>query len=253
MGALSVWSLAEFPEISPGDDLIGILCEALAKSDRPLANHDIIIVAQKIVSKAEDKFRRLSDVTPSDDARELAMRCGDKDPRLVELVLQDSRGIVRTGPGILIAQHRSGHIMANAGIDRSNVRGDEDTVLLLPDDPDRWCREFAEALYERFALRIGVVMADSFGRPWRLGTAGVAIGAAGLTARLDVRGQPDRFGRPLETTEIGIADEIASAASLVMGQTDAGLPVCILRGLELAGDGSASDLLRPQEKDLFRG
>jgi coenzyme F420-0:L-glutamate ligase / coenzyme F420-1:gamma-L-glutamate ligase len=249
MAGISVTSVTDFPEIKPSDDLseiIGDALVALAPSD-----NDIIVVAQKIASKAENRFRRLSEVRPSAQALEIAARC-EKDPRIVELVLQDSLGIVRVGPGILIAQHRSGHIMANAGIDRSNVLGDEDTVLLLPEDPDRWCRDTMTALNARFGVRVGVVMADSFGRPWRLGTAGVAIGVAGISARLDVRGQPDRFGRLLESTEIGIADEIAAAASLVMGQTNEGIPVCLLRGLTIPGQGVAADLLRPLERDLFR-
>ena len=251
MTTISVSSLADLPEIKPNDDLSQIIGDALEQHSTTPQDHDILVVAQKIVSKAENQFRRLSEVQPSPRALELAAIC-DKDPRIVELVLRDSRGIVRTGPGILIAQHRSGHIMANAGIDRSNVLGDEDTVLLLPNDPDEWCRDTMASLNTRFGVRLGVIMADSFGRPWCLGTAGVAIGAAGISARLDVRGRPDRFGRSLESTEIGIADEIAAAASLVMGQTNEGRPVCVLRGLQVSGEGSSKDLLRPLERDLFR-
>lgn len=248
---VQVRPLAGLPEIKPGDDVISLIASGLrAMSPAPVAG-DVVVVAQKIVSKAQDRFARLSDVEVGPEAEALARKC-DKDPRVVQLVLNESLGVVRTGPGILIAQHVSGHIMANAGIDRSNVRGDEDTVLLLPLDADGWCASARLLLSNHLGVALGVVMADSFGRPWRMGTAGVAIGAAGITARKDVRGQPDRFGRALESTEIGIGDEIAAAASLVMGQTDEGVPVVLLSGLDCAGEGRAADLLRPGERDLFR-
>ena len=249
--SLTVTAVEGLPEIQPGDDLITRLAEALSGLPEPVRDGDIAVVAQKIVSKAQDCFRNLNDITPRAEAIEIAAAT-DKDPRVVEIVLQESRGIVRQAPGVLIAQHKSGHIMANAGLDRSNVRGDEDHVLVLPDDADDWCANAAIAIEAHLGVRMGVVMADSFGRPWRLGTAGVAIGAAGIHAKLDVRGRPDRFGRLLESTEIGIADEIAAAASLLMGQTDEGIPLCVVRGLDVAGDGTAADLLRPSERDVFR-
>ena len=251
MRSLQVTAVEGLPEIRAGDDLHTILADALGEAERAVADGDIIVVAQKIVSKAQNCFRRLDAIEPSPEAVELAAIC-EKDPRVVEVVLQESQAIVRKGPGVLIAQHRSGHIMANAGLDRSNVLGDEEHVLVLPRDPDGWCAEARRELHKRLGVSLGVVMADSFGRPWRLGTAGVAIGAAGITARLDVRGQPDRFGRLLESTEIGVADELAAAASLIMGQTNEGIPVCVISGLALAGDGSAQDLLRPPDRDLFR-
>jgi len=248
---IQVRPVAGFPEVKPGDDVISQIAEGLETLAPSIVSGDVVVVAQKIVSKAQDRFARLSEVEVSPEADELASKC-DKDPRIVQLVLQESRGVVRTGPGILIAQHVSGHIMANAGIDRSNVRGDEDTVLLLPLDPDGWCASAQRLLSNRLGVHLGVVMADSFGRPWRVGTAGVAIGTAGMTARKDVRGMPDRFGRLLESTEIGVADEVAAAASLVMGQTNEGVPVVVVSGLDCAGDGRAADLLRSSERDLFR-
>ena len=249
--SLTITAVEGLPEIQPGDDIIRQIAEALSRLAEPVRNGDIAVVAQKVVSKAHNCFRNLNDIEPRAEALEIAAAT-DKDPRVVEVVLQESRSIVRQAAGVLIAQHKSGHIMANAGLDRSNVRGDEDHVLVLPDDPDGWCRDAAVAFEAYLGVRMGVVMADSFGRPWRLGTAGVAIGAAGIQAKLDVRGRPDRFGRPLESTEIGIADEVAAAASLLMGQTDEGIPVCVVSGLDVAGDGAAADLLRPSERDVFR-
>ena len=248
---LQVRPVTGLPEIKAGDDVISLTADALSTLAPAITDGDVVVVAQKIVSKAQNRFARLSEVAVSPEADALALKC-DKDPRLVQLVLQESRGVVRTGPGILIAQHISGHIMANAGIDRSNVRGDEDTVLLLPLDPDGWCASARQLLSNRLGVQLGIVMADSFGRPWRIGTAGVAIGAAGMVARKDVRGMPDRFGRVLESTEIGVADEVAAAASLVMGQTNEGVPVVVVSGLDCAGDGRAADLLRSSERDLFR-
>ena len=248
---LQVCPVTGLPEVKAGDDVISLIADALSTLAPAITDGDVVVVAQKIVSKAQNRFARLSEVAVSPEADALALKC-DKDPRLVQLVLQESRGVVRTGPGILIAQHISGHIMANAGIDRSNVRGDEDTVLLLPLDPDGWCASARQLLSNRLGVQLGIVMADSFGRPWRIGTAGVAIGAAGMVARKDVRGMPDRFGRVLESTEIGVADEVAAAASLVMGQTNEGVPVVVVSGLDCAGEGRAADLLRSSERDLFR-
>ncbi|MBT6202107.1 MAG: coenzyme F420-0:L-glutamate ligase [Rhodospirillaceae bacterium] len=248
---IQVRPVTGLPEVKAGDDVISLIADSLSTLAPAITDGDVVVVAQKIVSKAQNRFARLSEVTVSPEADALALKC-DKDPRLVQLVLQESRGVVRTGPGILIAQHISGHIMANAGIDRSNVRGDEDTVLLLPLDPDGWCASAWQLLSNRLGVQLGVVMADSFGRPWRIGTAGVAIGAAGMVARKDVRGMPDRFGRVLESTEIGVADEVAAAASLVMGQTNEGVPVVVISGLDCAGEGRAADLLRSSERDLFR-
>ena len=176
--SLTITAVEGLPEIQPGDDIIRQIAEALSGLAEPVRNGDIAVVAQKVVSKAHNCFRNLNDIEPRAEALEIAAAT-DKDPRVVEVVLQESRSIVRQAAGVLIAQHKSGHIMANAGLDRSNVRGDEDHVLVLPNDPDGWCRDAAVAFEAYLGVRMGVVMADSFGRPWRLGTAGVAIGLFG--------------------------------------------------------------------------
>ena len=247
---LSVEAVRGIARIAPGDDLIGILGDALDAMDAPLADGDVLVVAQKVVSRAEDRFVHLSTVTPSAQAEEMAVRC-DKDPRLVQLILDEAQAVVRCEPGVMIVTHRTGHSMANAGIDRSNVAGDDDMVLLLPLDPDGWCQSARVALEQRFGVRLGVIMSDSFGRPWRLGTTGVAIGASRVPALLDVRGRADLDGRVLEVTQIGIGDELAAAASLLMGQADEGVPLCVVRGLKELGDGQARDLIRPPQADLF--
>lgn len=248
---LVIDALPGIPRIQPGDDLCRLLAEALARLEQPASDDDVLVVAQKVVSRAENRFRHLADIAPSARARHLATRC-DKDARLVELILSESRSVLRCAPGVLIVEHRLGHCMANAGIDRSNVAGDDDLVLLLPEDPDGWCQRTRDRLRELSGVTLGVVVSDSFGRPWRLGTCGVAIGAAGVPALLDVRGRRDLDGRTLEATQIGIADELAAAASLLMGQAAEGVPACLLRGLPERGTGKARDLLRAAEHDLFR-
>ncbi len=209
------------------------------------------MLAQKIVSKAEAREVALASIVPSAAAEELAALTL-KDPRLVELVLRESTEVVRAVPNILIVRHRLGFVMAQAGIDASNVDGNE-TVLLLPADPDASAARLRQALKERTGADVGVVINDSWGRAWRVGTVGTAIGVAGLPALLDMRGKPDLNGRILRVTEVGHADEIAAAASLLMGQADEGRPVVILRGLgRAAPEGTARDLLRPLKQDLFR-
>lgn len=247
---LTVDAIRNVPRIAAGDDVCALLADALAGLPEPPSAGDVLVVAQKVVSRAEDRFRHLAEVTPSIEAERLAARC-DKDPRLVELILGESEAVVRARPGVLIVRHRLGHTMANAGIDRSNVAGNDDIVLLLPLDPDGWCRQMRTVLFERFALDLGVVMSDSFGRPWRVGTTGVAIGASGMPAVLDVRGRADLDGRVLEVTQIGIGDEVAAAASLLMGQAGEGVPACLVRGLKESGDAPASALVRAPEFDLF--
>ena len=209
------------------------------------------MLAQKIVSKAEGRLFRLSDVTPSERAVELGLKV-DKDPRLVELILRESKEVVRAITGVIIVEHRLGFVMANAGIDASNV-DDPDQVLLLPEDPDGSARRLRDDFKRIANVTVGVVINDSWGRAWRMGTTGAAIGAAGLPGLIDMRGQPDLNGRILRVTEIGHADEIASAASLVMGQAAEGRPVVIVRGLGAPGrDGNAAELVRPKRMDLFR-
>jgi coenzyme F420-0:L-glutamate ligase / coenzyme F420-1:gamma-L-glutamate ligase len=216
-----------------------------------LQDHDVVVLAQKIVSKAEGRLFRLSDVTPSERAVELGLKV-DKDPRLVELILRESKEVVRAITGVIIVEHRLGFVMANAGIDASNV-DDPDQVLLLPEDPDGSARRLRDDFKRIANVTVGVVINDSWGRASRMGTTGAAIGAAGLPGLIDMRGQPDLNGRILRVTEIGHADEIASAASLVMGQAAEGRPVVIVRGLGAPGrDGNAAELVRPKRMDLFR-
>jgi coenzyme F420-0:L-glutamate ligase / coenzyme F420-1:gamma-L-glutamate ligase len=242
--------LPDIPLIEPGDDLAEIILASIEKADWDLQNGDVLVMAQKIVSKAENRTVDLATVIPSLRAIELATEV-QKDARLVELILSESETVVRRGPGVLIVEHKLGFVMANAGIDRSNVNG-EDHALLLPVDPDRSATVIRRAIAARVRIDVGVLIIDSFGRAWRNGTIGTAIGASGVPTLLDLRGRPDLFGRPLETTEVGWADELAAAASLMMGQAGEGRPVILVRGLVETGEGSAADLLRPKQKDLFR-
>ncbi len=229
----------------PGDDLAALIVPT------GLQDHDVVVVAQKIVSKSEGRLFRLSEVTPSPRAVELGQKV-DKDPRLVELILRESKEVVRAIRGVLIVEHKLGFVMANAGVDASNV-DDPEQVLLLPADPDGSARRLRERLKEIAGVEVGVIINDSWGRAWRNGTVGAAIGAAGLPALVDMRGQPDMNGRILRVTEIGHADELAAAASLLMGQAAEGRPIVIVRGLGPSPrDGNAGELIRPKQMDLFR-
>jgi coenzyme F420-0:L-glutamate ligase / coenzyme F420-1:gamma-L-glutamate ligase len=215
---------------------------------------DVLVVAQKIVSKAEDRYVDVEMVEPSERAIALAAEV-DKDPRFVEVVLSESRRVVRHRPGLLIVEHRLGFVMANAGIDHSNVAAGDggERVLLLPRDPDGSARVLCDRLGRVFGAKIGVIISDSFGRAWRKGTVGVALGAAGLPVLIDMRGHPDLFGRELLVTETGFADEIAAAAGLLMGQADEAVPMVLVRGLRWsAPELPAAALIRPAEHDLFR-
>jgi coenzyme F420-0:L-glutamate ligase/coenzyme F420-1:gamma-L-glutamate ligase len=239
------------PMIAAGDDLAAIIVAALRDAGFPLTAGDVLVLAQKIVSKAEGRGVDLATVTPSPRAVALAKETG-KDARIVELILAESTEVLRHRPGVLIVAHKLGLVLANAGIDRSNVDGGEQ-VLLLPRDPDRSCAELRRAIAAATGVEVGVMIIDSIGRAWRNGTIGTAIGIAGLPGLLDLRGTPDLYGRPLETTEVGLADELAAAASLVMGQAGEGRPVVLARGLGYGRrDGTARELVRPREKDLFR-
>ncbi len=242
--------LRDIPLIQSGDDLAAIILASLEQSGWALQDGDVLVMAQKVVSKAENRIVDLASVTPSPRAVELAAEV-DKDPRLVELILSESKAVVRHRPGVLIVEHRLGFVMANAGIDRSNVNGGEQ-ALLLPLDPDRSAAEIRRVIAARTKADVGVLIIDSFGRAWRNGTIGTAIGASGIPTLLDLRGRPDLYGRPLETTEVGWADELACAASLMMGQASEGRPIILVRGVTEAGEGSAGDLVRPKEKDMFR-
>jgi coenzyme F420-0:L-glutamate ligase/coenzyme F420-1:gamma-L-glutamate ligase len=251
---LTVAALAGIPLVQPGDDITDLVLRGLAASGLVLQRGDVVVIAQKIVSKAEGRMVDLREVIPSPQALALAAEV-DKDPRLVELILRESTEVVRRRKGVLIVAHRSGAVLANAGIDASNVRpeGEGEYVLLLPEDCNRSCREIRARLAAHTGIEVGVVIIDSLGRAWRNGTIGTALGAAGLPALLDLRGRPDLFGRRLRATQVGLADEIAAAASLLMGQADEGTPVVLLRGLDHpVGDGDARELVRPRELDLFR-
>ena len=246
--------LPGWPDVQAGDDLATLALESLARAGLVLASGDLLVLAQKVVSKSEGRLVALATVQPSARALELAPQVR-KDARLVELVLRESRRIVRTAPDVLIVEDRHGFIMANAGIDQSNVQGNGagEFALLLPEDPDASAQRLRAAIGARAGVFPGVLINDSFGRPWRLGTVGVAIGCAGVAATLDLRGQPDRYGRELKVTVVGHADEIAAAASLVMGQAAEGTPCVLVRGLAAQGEPQpASALLRTSGEDLFR-
>ncbi len=247
-----VSALSGIPLVQPGDNIADLIVNGLASSGLSLRRGDVLVIARKIVSKAEGRLADLREVTPSAPAEQLAAEV-DKDPRLVELIRRESTEVVRHRKGVLVVAHHSGIVLANAGIDTSNVAGDEHHVLLLPEECNRSCREIRAQLAARTGVEAGVLIIDSLGRAWRNGTVGVALGAAGLPALLDLRGKPDLFGRELRSTEVGIADEIAAAASMLMGQAGEGTPVVLLRGLDLPeADGSATDLIRARELDLFR-
>lgn len=247
-------ALASVPLVRPGDDLADIILAALAASGERLRDGDVLVIAQKIVSKAQNRQVRLDTVTPSEDAERLAHEV-NKDARLVELILRESTEVVRHRRDVLVVAHRLGLVIANAGIDQSNIEQGaiDDAALLLPEDPDATCVDMREKLRARTGASVGVIINDSHGRAFRNGTVGVAIGASGIPALADLRGTSDLFGRRLHSTEVALADEIASAASLLMGQAGEGRPIVLARGIANArGDGSAADLVRPKAIDLFR-
>ena len=254
--SLSLTPLPGIPLIKPGDDLVGILLNALEKAGLELIDGDVLVLAQKIVSKSEGRFVNLADIQPSNRARSLAA-VTEKDVRLVELVLQESNEVLRTRPGTIIVEHRLGFVCANAGIDHSNVFGDgdaeQDWVLLLPLNPDQSANELRSRLEAHSGIRIGVMIIDSHGRAWRQGVVGTAIGLSGLPALVDLRGKPDLFGYTLRITQVAAADELAGAASLMMGQAAEGTPVVHVRGFPYSlREASMTELLRPRELDLFR-
>jgi coenzyme F420-0:L-glutamate ligase / coenzyme F420-1:gamma-L-glutamate ligase len=239
---LRIVPLREIPEVREGDDVAQLVTQAVELED-----DDVVVLAQKVVSKAEGRIVRLDDVEPSERAVELA---GDQDPRRTEVILREAKRIVRVRPPLLIVETRHGLICASAGVDGSNAP-EAGTVVLLPMDPDASAARIRSRLHELTRKTVGVVITDSFGRPWRQGTIDVAIGAAGITTLLDLRGRRDRVGYELHATQIAVGDEIASAAELVMGKLD-GVPGAVVRGLKLRGDGRAADILIPEERDLFR-
>lgn len=249
---LVLTSLPGVPLVKPGDELVPLIAAGLEQADIRLADGDVLVIAQKIVSKAEDRWVNLTEVDPSPEATALAASV-EKEPALVELVLQESRRVLRTRPGLMIVEHRLGFVCANAGIDRSNVGRGGEWVLLLPLDPDASAQAIRTGLAAQTGAQIGVLIVDSHGRAWRMGTVGVAIGVAGFPALQDLRGKPDLFGRALEITQVGLADEVSAAASILMGQAGESAPVVHLRGLPYPlRDGSLAELIRPEEEDLFR-
>ena len=253
---LSLIPLLDFPLINPADELPVLIHESLQENELQLQNSDILVLAQKIVSKAENRFVNLTTVTPSDSALFYAQQTG-KDPRLLELILSESNQVLRTRDNLIIVEHRLGFVCANAGIDHSNVNGPwgdpADWVLLLPENPDQSAARIRDYLEERYQVSIGILIIDSHGRAWRLGTIGTTIGLSGLPGLMDLRGKPDLYNYRLRVTKVGAADELAAAASLVMGQANEKTPVVMVRGFPYAlREANLQELIRPEELDLFR-
>jgi coenzyme F420-0:L-glutamate ligase/coenzyme F420-1:gamma-L-glutamate ligase len=256
MKSLVLTPLLDIPMVQTGDDLVNIIWKGLAQTGIKLEDGDILALAQKIVSKAEGRWVNLVTVRPSTRAAELAEKI-DKDPRMIELVLQESKSVLRTRPGTIIVEHRLGFVCANAGIDHSNVAGEarpsEEWVLLLPENPDRSAQLVRQKLEELSGVKLGVIIIDSHGRAWRQGVVGVAIGIAGVPGLVDMRGKSDLFGYNLRITTIGAVDELAAGASLVMGQVDEATPIVHVRGFPYKlRDANLSEILRPKDQDLFR-
>jgi coenzyme F420-0:L-glutamate ligase/coenzyme F420-1:gamma-L-glutamate ligase len=263
--SLTLTPLQSIPLIRRDDNLADIVVNALQENNISLEDNDILVFAQKIVSKAEGRTVNLATVTPSQRAIDIAKQT-EKDPRIVELILQESNEIIRTRAGAIIVEHKLGFVCANAGIDHSNVnpplpQGEglgvrekpEDWVLLLPQNPDQSAKKMRSEIESKTGKRVGILIIDSHGRAWRNGTVGTAIGVAGMPALEDLRGKPDLFGFKLQITQVGVADELAAAASLVMGQAAEGTPIVHVRGFPYPlRDGSLKELIRPKEQDLFR-
>jgi coenzyme F420-0:L-glutamate ligase/coenzyme F420-1:gamma-L-glutamate ligase len=239
---ISIAPVEGLPEIREGDDLAALIAERAE-----LRDGDVLVVAQKAVSKAEGRVVRLADVEPSDEARSLA---GSEDPRRLEVILREATRLVRTRPPLVIAETRHGFVCASAGVDSSNAP-EAGTVVLLPEDPDASAARLRDHLRDRTGADVGVIVSDSFGRPWRQGTTDVAIGLAGIRPLLDLKGERDSAGYELHATVIAVADELAGAAELVFGKT-AGVPAAVIRGVEVRGPGTARDLVMPAERNLFR-
>ena len=247
---IEIFGLRSLPEFKPGDDLARLIVDAVRRENLELRSGDVLVTAQKIISKAEGRIERLSAVKPSELARSWA-RTLDEDPRFIEVVLRESRRVIRMTERALIVETRHGFICANAGVDRSNVRR-AGTVTCLPLDPDRSARCLAESLRKLTKARVAVIISDTFGRPWRLGLTNVAIGAAGLAVLDDLRGTRDASGRKLQGTILAVADELAAAAGLAMKKA-AQIPAVIIRGFSFArARGDARQLIRPASEDMFR-
>ncbi len=249
LNQLKIIGLSGLPEVAAGDDLTPLIAQAIRQKDLRVNNGDILVIAQKIVSKAEGRMVRLEEVDPSAQALDWAGTHG-KDPRVVEIVLREARRLVRMERGLLIAETRQGYICANAGVDTSNVP--EGTVTLLPEDPDHSAAEIRESLATELGVELAVIISDTFGRPWRNGLANVALGVSGMRPFVDYRNQRDRFGNELKATQMAVADELASAAELAMGKT-AAIPVALIQGFSYPeGEGYGREIVRPPENDLFR-
>ena len=255
--SLTLTAFAGIPLVHSGDDLVALILQSLQQTSIKLEDGDILVIAQKIVSKSEGRYVRLADVKPSKRAFQLAAET-EKDPRLMELILSESREIVRYRSSVIVAENRQGVVLANAGIDHSNVEedGGKEQVLLLPLDPDASAANIRKQLQRKTNRNLAVIINDSLGRAWRNGTTGTALGVSGLPALLDLRGRPDLFGEPLQTSEEAIADELSAAASLLQGQAGEGRPVILIRGYDFSGiptqNTGTFGLIRPKEKDLFR-
>jgi coenzyme F420-0:L-glutamate ligase/coenzyme F420-1:gamma-L-glutamate ligase len=254
--SLQLQELCGIPLIQAGDDLVEIILDAIKNQSMELLNGDVLVLAQKIVSKAEGRLVNLTTVQPSNKAIEIAEKC-QKDARFIELVLNESKEILRIRQGLVIVEHKNGFVCANAGIDHSNVMGSwgnkEDWYLLLPEDPDLSARRIRDGLYQKGKASVGIAIIDSHGRAWREGVVGVAIGVAGIPALVDMRGKPDLFGYELKVTQIAAVDELAAAASLLMGQAAEGSPIIHVRGFPYPfRESSLTELIRPKDLDLFR-
>ena len=254
MKKIELIALEDIPLINQGDNLVEIILKALEKNKVSLNDGDILVIAQKIISKSEGRYAFLNEISPSQEAKDLANKT-DKDPRLVQLILNESKEVIRYRKGVIVVENNLGLIHANAGIDRSNLESDNENprVLLLPVDPDKSATEIQMEVLKQTEIKIGVIINDSSGRAWRNGIVGIAIGSSGAEVLSDLRGESDLFGNTLEVTEVGIADEIASAASLLMGQGKEGLPVILVKGMKKSSDmNNAKALIRKASEDLFR-
>ena len=254
MSQLCLTALPNFPLVEPGDDIAAQILSSLEQANIMLVDGDVLVLAQKIISKAEDCYRYLKDIEPSQDAIALASEI-DKDPRLVALILSESNEVVRQRPGVVVVEHRLGYVHANAGIDKSNISSDENNprVLLLPENADASAARLRAVLRQQTGCDISIIINDSAGRAWRNGTVGMAIGTAGFEPLENLIGSEDLFKRPMEVTEVAVADELAAAASFMMGQAAEGAPVVHIRGATLKPSASGSEtLIREKSKDLFR-
>lgn len=249
---LTITALENYPLVQPGDDLFLQIEKCLADTSVELCDGDVLVLAQKIVSKSEDRYARLDSVTPSKDAQALAAEV-DKDPRLVQLILDESVEVVRKRPGVIIVEHRLGYVHANAGIDRSNIESGDEQVLLLPLDSDASAQILRDRCRQELGVDVKIIINDSAGRAWRNGTCGMAIGTAGFDPVDNLIGNKDLFGRVMEVSTVAVADELAAGASFMMGQGDEASPVVHIRGAKLtSSDGGSKGLIRDREFDLFR-